>query len=54
VTFRKVDICKLKGYDNAHRIRIGDLRIICEVLWAQKAIVVHHVSYREKVYKRKI
>jgi len=48
----KMDICKLKGYDNAYRIRIGNLRIVYEVLWAQKTIVIHYVGYREKAYRR--
>jgi hypothetical protein len=29
--FKKTDICKLKGYDNSYRIRIGNIRIVYDV-----------------------
>lgn len=32
IPFRKLDVCKLKGYDNTYRVRVGNLRIIYEVL----------------------
>jgi mRNA interferase RelE/StbE len=48
--FKKVDICKLKGYDNTYRIRIGNMRIVYDVLWKQKTILIHYVGPREKTY----
>jgi len=48
--FKKTDICKLKGYDNSYRIRIGNIRIVYDVLWKQKTILIHYVGTREKAY----
>jgi len=51
VPFRRVDICKLKGYDNMYRVRTGDLRIVYEVSWDRRAVVIHYVGPREKAYR---
>jgi mRNA interferase RelE/StbE len=48
--FKKRDICKLKGYDNTYRIRVGSIRIVYDVLWTQKTILIHYVGTREKAY----
>lgn len=48
--FKKTDICKLKGYDNTYRIRIGNMRIVYDVLWKQKTILIHYVGTRDKAY----
>jgi mRNA interferase RelE/StbE len=50
IPFKKIDICKLKGYDNTYRIRIGMIRIVYDVLWKQKTILIHYVGTREKAY----
>jgi len=31
IPFRRLDVTKLKGYENTYRIRVGDLRIVYEV-----------------------
>jgi len=51
VPFRKFDIAKLRGYENTYRIRIGDLRVIYEVNWDEKRILIHFIGPREKAYK---
>ena len=51
IPFRKADVSKLKGYDNVYRIRVGDLRIVYEVLWAQRTILIHYIGPREKAYQ---
>jgi mRNA interferase RelE/StbE len=48
--FKKTDICKLKGYDNTYRIRIGNMRLVYDVLWKQKTILIHYVGTRGKAY----
>ncbi|MGQ9719214.1 MAG: type II toxin-antitoxin system RelE family toxin [Nitrososphaerales archaeon] len=53
IPFRKVDVCKLENYDSVYRIRVGDLRIVYEVLWAERKIIIHFVGPREKAYKRR-
>lgn len=45
------DVAKLKGYDSAYRIRIGNLRLVYEVSWATKKITIHKIEPRESVYK---
>ncbi len=50
IPFKKVDICKLKGYDNVYRIRVGSIRIVYDILWKQKTIMIHYVGTREKAY----
>jgi len=52
IPFRKADVSKLKGYDSVYRIRVGDLRIVYEVLWAQRTIVIHYIGPREKAYRK--
>jgi mRNA interferase RelE/StbE len=50
IPFKKADICKLKGYENIYRIRIGTQRIVYEILWNQKEILIHYVGPRKKAY----
>ena len=49
--FKRLDIVKLKGYENTYRIRVGDLRIVYEVKWDGKRILIHFIGPREKAYK---
>ena len=51
IPFRKVDVCKLKSYDNTYRIRAGNLRIVYEVLWTERTIIIHYIGHREKAYE---
>ena len=51
IPYKKSDICKLKGYDNMYRIRVGNLRIVYEVLWAQRTVIIHYIGPREKAYE---
>ena len=52
IPFKKTDICKLKGYDNTYRIRTtGNQRIVYEVLWKEKTILIHYVGARKKAYE---
>jgi len=44
------DVTKLKGYENIYRIRVGDLRIVYEVQWQERNIVVIFVGPRGKAY----
>lgn len=54
IPFRKADVSKLKGYNNVYRIRAGDTRIVYEVLWAGRTIIIHYVGSREKAYRKTI
>jgi len=44
------DIKKLKGYVDAYRARIGDVRIIYEILWNDKKVNVLLIEPRERAY----
>ncbi len=45
------DIRKLKGYIDAYRVRIGDIRVIYEISWGDKRVDVLLVERREKAYR---
>ena len=44
------DIIKLGGYENSYRIRLGRIRIVYEVLWNERRIIVHFAGWRENAY----
>ncbi|HYN44964.1 MAG TPA: type II toxin-antitoxin system RelE/ParE family toxin [Candidatus Limnocylindrales bacterium] len=51
IPIKSLDITKLKGEKNTYRIRKGKLRIVYEVIWEQKLILIHRVDFRGHVYK---
>jgi len=51
IPFRRLDVAKLKGYENTYRIRVGDLRIVYEVNWDKKRILIHFIGSRERAYE---
>jgi len=44
------DIKKIKGYTDTYRARIGDIRIIYEILWNQKRAHILIIAPRERAY----
>jgi len=44
------DIKKLKGYADTYRARIGDIRVVYEILWSQRAINVLLIGPRESAH----
>ena len=44
------DVKKLKGYTDTYRARIGDVRIIYEILWNLKRVHVLLIEPRESAY----
>ena len=51
VPIKSLDIVKLKGEKNTYRVRKGKLRIVYEVIWVQKIILIHRVDFRGDIYK---
>jgi len=51
IPVKSADVAKLKGFDNIYRIRIGKIRILYEVKWNEKIILIHRISYRKGAYK---
>lgn len=45
------DIAKLKGYKSTYRVRFGKVRVVYEVFWKEKKIVIHFIGLRKKAYK---
>ena len=50
IPFKKTDVCKLQGYENTYRIRMGNLRIVYQVLWDEKTILIHYIGPRKRAY----
>jgi len=44
------DIKKLKGYVDTYRARIGDIRVIYEILWDDRRVNVLLIEPRERAY----
>jgi len=44
------DVKKLKGYVDTFRARIGDIRVIYEILWDDKRVNVLLIEPRERAY----
>ena len=51
VPIKFLDITKLKGEKNKYRIRRGKFRIVYEVIWEQKLILIHRIDFRGDAYK---
>ncbi len=45
------DIRKLRGHVDTYRARIGDIRVIYEILWGDRRINILLVERREKAYR---
>ncbi|MCX9012501.1 MAG: type II toxin-antitoxin system RelE/ParE family toxin [Candidatus Methanoperedens sp.] len=50
IPIKSLDIAKLKGEKNKYRIRKGKFRIVYEVMWEQKLILIHRVDFRGDAY----
>lgn len=50
IPIKSLDITKLKGEKNKYRIRKGKFRIVYEVIWEQKLILIHRVDFRGNAY----
>jgi mRNA interferase RelE/StbE len=48
VPVRRLDVSKLKGYEDIYRIRIGRLRIVYQVLWSERKIIICSWGPEEK------
>jgi mRNA interferase RelE/StbE len=45
------DIKKLEGHDNRYRLRVGDYRVIYEIIDGQLIILVVGVGHRREIYR---
>jgi mRNA interferase RelE/StbE len=45
------DIKKLEGHDNRYRLRVGDYRVIYEIIDGRLIILVVGVGHRREIYR---
>ena len=36
-----------------YKLRVGDYRVIYEILWEEETILIHAVGHRREIYKRR-
>jgi mRNA interferase RelE/StbE len=52
-----VDAIRLEAltgdFAGLYKLRVGDYRIIYEVLWDEETIVIHAVGHRREIYRRR-
>ncbi len=41
IPFKEYDVKKLKGFEDAFRIRIGDIRVVYTINWSSRIITIH-------------
>jgi mRNA-degrading endonuclease RelE of RelBE toxin-antitoxin system len=46
----RLNVKKLKGYENTYRIRVGSWRIIYKVIKNEKSIVIYDILPRKSAY----
>lgn len=51
VPVKSADVAKLRGFQNIYRIRIGKIRVVYEVKWKEKTLLIHRISFRKDAYK---
>jgi mRNA interferase RelE/StbE len=52
VPAQQYDVTKISGMLNRYRVRIGDIRVIYDVMWNQKTIEVFRIEKRkDRTYK---
>ena len=44
------DVKKLKGFENAYRIRVGKYRVVYKVDWDERKVFVVFIGHRGKAY----
>ena len=42
---------KIKSSESMYRIRIGDYRVIYEVITNEKLVIIHYIRHRKDVYR---
>lgn len=51
VPSKDFDIVKLKSSSNTFRVRIGKIRVVYEVSWKDRNILINFVGWRKDAYK---
>ena len=52
IPYKNFDIVKLKGYNQTYRIRLRKIRIIYQIDWIERRIIILVVAKRSKAYKQ--
>jgi mRNA interferase RelE/StbE len=48
---QEADIKKLKGYEDIFRLRVGNYRVVMEVIWQGEVAYVIRIRHRREVYQ---
>jgi len=51
IPFRDYDVKKLKGFEDAFKTRLGDIRIVYTIDWGSRTIIIHLIDFRGHAYK---
>jgi mRNA interferase RelE/StbE len=51
LNIHKTDIKKLKGYEDIFRLRVGNYRVVMEVIWQGEVAYVIRIRHRREVYQ---
>jgi len=43
----------LKGLKGFYKLRVGDYRVIYEILYEERTIVVHAIGHRRDIYRKR-
>jgi mRNA interferase RelE/StbE len=48
---QEADVKKLKGYDDTFRLRVGNYRVVMEIVWKGDVAYVIRIKHRREVYQ---
>ena len=51
IPYRKYDVSKLRGREDAYRVRVGDIRLVYHVNWVHSMVDIEYIGPRGKAYK---
>jgi len=51
IPYMDFDVAKLAGRGDDYRVRVGSIRVVYSVDWANKVITVNRIGSRGRVYK---
>ena len=52
-----LEVVRLEGltgdFEGLYKLRVGNYRVIYEVLWKEKTIVIHMIGHRKDIYRKR-
>jgi mRNA interferase RelE/StbE len=53
VPVKTYDVCRLEGYEDVYRVRLGDLRVVYRVAWRERLVSVLYIGPRGRAYDKR-